>query len=128
VDTNQVKLTGTVDKVDLREVGQRGTSLLEILLAQETESWDGQPEVQHTPIQCLGKKADQLFGSLVIGQKIAVKAKLESRAWQDKHFINCTILDIKVLEESKAKASTQSATDGEYFADKSETQDDEVPF
>tara|TARA_R110000824_G_scaffold265572_3_gene454451 strand:- start:321 stop:686 length:366 start_codon:yes stop_codon:yes gene_type:complete len=97
MDTNEVRLSGIVDKATTRNVGQKNTRLLEVDLKQEVPSWNGELETQVIRCQCLGRQAEEIGSKVSEGQKVRITGKLDGREWNDKIFINCSIQGIEVL-------------------------------
>ena len=97
MDTNEVRLSGIVDKAVTRKVGQKNTLLLEVDLKQEVPSWNGELMSQIIRCQCLGRQAEEIGRKVSEGQNVRIVGKLDGREWNDKIFINCSIQSIEVL-------------------------------
>ena len=121
MDTNEVRLSGIVDKATTRNVGQKNTPLLEVDLKQEVPSWSGELTTQILRCQCLGRQAEEIGQKVSEGQTIRIIGKLDGREWNDKIFINCSIQSVEVLnvnEQMQDQLSNQQPS----------IDDMEVPF
>ena len=121
MDTNEVRLSGIVDKAVTRKVGQKNTLLLEVDLKQEVPSWNGELATQIIRCQCLGRQAEVVGRKVSEGQPGRIVGKLDGREWNDKIFINCSIQSVEVLtvnEQMQDQLSNQETS----------IDDMEVPF
>lgn len=121
MDTNQVRLSGVVDKAITRNVGKKNTLLLEVDIKQEVPSWSGEMATQIIRCQCLGRQAEEIGRQVERGQQVRVNGKLDGREWNDRIFINCSIESIEVMTPNE-----------QLQQDRSENQFDppdmEIPF
>ena len=119
--TNEVRLSGIIDKVTTRQVGQKNTLLLEVDLKQEIPGWNGELTTQVVRCQSLGRQAQEISKSRSEGQAVRINGTLDGREWNDKIFIICTIQSVEVLNPNEQRQDQQSN-------DYSNPPDMEVPF
>jgi single-stranded DNA-binding protein len=105
--TNEVRLSGIIDKVTTRQVGQKNTLLLEVDLKQEIPGWNGELTTQVVRCQSLGRQAQEISDSLHEGQAVRINGKLDGREWNDKIFINCTIQSVEVMNPNEERQDHQ---------------------
>jgi single-stranded DNA-binding protein len=113
MDTNEVRLSGIVEKATTRNVGKKNTLLLELDLKQEVPSWNGELTTQIIRCQCLGRQAEEIGRQISEGQAVRVVAKLDGREWNDKIFINCSIQSVEAVtvnEQMQDQMSNDYAT------------------
>tara|TARA_B100001123_G_scaffold443129_1_gene588383 strand:+ start:8701 stop:9066 length:366 start_codon:yes stop_codon:yes gene_type:complete len=106
--TNEVRLSGIIDKVTTRQVGQKNTLLLEVDLKQEIPGWNGELTTQVVRCQSLGRQAQEISDSLHEGQAVQINGKLDGREWNDKIFINCTIQSVEVMTPNEQRQDHHS--------------------
>tara|TARA_R110000824_G_scaffold6882_4_gene31619 strand:+ start:9063 stop:9428 length:366 start_codon:yes stop_codon:yes gene_type:complete len=109
MNTNEVRLSGIIDKVTTRQVGQKNTMLLEVDLKQEIPGWNGELTTQVIRCQSLGRQAQEISNSLSEGQAVRINGTLDGREWNDKIFINCTIQSVDVMNPNEQRQDQQSS-------------------